>query len=137
SACNVIPASAHARLNIRFNDLQKGANLVERVRDTVLAIAPDAKIEAKISGEAFLTEPGMLSTLVSDAISAETGIQPVLSTSGGTSDARFLSRLCPVVEFGLLNATMHKLDEAVAVEDILTLQRIYKRITQAALSAAR
>lgn len=137
SACNVIPASAHARLNIRFNDLQKGADLVERVRDTVLAIAPDAKIEAKISGEAFLTEPGMLSTLVSDAISAETGIQPVLSTGGGTSDARFLSSLCPVVEFGLLNATMHKLDEAVAVEDILTLQRIYKRITQAALSAAR
>lgn len=137
SACNVIPASAQARLNIRFNDLQRGADLVERVRATVTAIAPEATIEAKISGEAFLTEPGALSTLVTDAILAETGLTPTLSTGGGTSDARFLSRLCPVVEFGLVNATMHKLDEAVAIDDLLVLQRIYGRIVRAALGATR
>ncbi|HEY1145632.1 MAG TPA: M20/M25/M40 family metallo-hydrolase, partial [Allosphingosinicella sp.] len=133
-ACNVIPGSAQARLNIRFNELQRGTDLVERVRATVEAAAPGATLEAKISGEAFLTQPGRLSTIVSDAIGAETGLTPILSTSGGTSDARFLSRLCPVVEFGLVNATMHKLDEAVAVDDLLVLQRIYGRIIKTALA---
>jgi succinyl-diaminopimelate desuccinylase len=133
SACNVIPGSADARINIRFNDLQRGADLVEKVRATVDAVAPGSRVEAKISGEAFLTQPGPLSDLVSDAIQAETGLKTQLSTSGGTSDARFLSRLCPVVEFGLPNATMHKLDEAVAVQDLRTLTTIYARIIRAAL----
>ena len=134
SACNVIPGAAHARLNIRFNDLQRGENLVARVRETVAAIAPGSIVEAKISGEAFLTPPGQLSSLVADAIRAETGAEPTLSTSGGTSDARFLSKLCPVVEFGLPNATMHKLDEAVALEDLTTLTAIYRRIIGSALA---
>ena len=93
-----------------------------------------ATVEAKISGEAFLTQPGPLSAIVSEAITAEMGLTPTLSTSGGTSDARFLSKLCPVVEFGLPNATMHKLDEAVAVEDLKTLRAIYARIIRAALA---
>ena len=82
----------------------------------------------RVSGEAFLTQPGAFSAMIADAIRAETGIAPELSTTGGTSDARFLSKLCPTVEFGLLNATMHKVDEAVAVEDLYALTRIYAGI---------
>jgi succinyl-diaminopimelate desuccinylase len=120
---NVIPARASARLSIRFNDLHTGAGLVERIR--VIVEAEGGTLTAQISGEAFLTQPGALSTLVSEAIKRETGLTPELSTSGGTSDARFLCALCPVVEFGLLNATMHKLDEAVALSDLEQLTAIY------------
>ena len=87
-----------------------------------------------ISGEAFLTQPGPFSALVAAAIEAETGLAPEASTTGGTSDARFLKDLCPVIEFGLSNATMHKRDEAVAVADLTTLARIYRRIAEAALA---
>ena len=120
-ATNVIPARARARLSIRFNDLHTGAALAERVETIVKHHAPDAIVTPRISGEAFLTEPGPLSTLISAAIEAQTGRVPELSTTGGTSDARFLRALCPVVEFGLLNATMHKVDEAVAVDDLYAL----------------
>jgi succinyl-diaminopimelate desuccinylase len=133
SATNIIPGSAHAQLNIRFNDLHRGEDLVELVRRTVAEAAPGATVEAKISGEAFLTPPGQLFGLVTQAIRAETGVEPRLSTGGGTSDGRFLIQLCPVVDFGLPNATMHKLDEAAAVEDIRALSRIYARIVRAAL----
>jgi succinyl-diaminopimelate desuccinylase len=132
-AGNVIPGSARARLNIRFNNLQRGSELVERVRRTVAAAAPGATVEARISGEAFLTPAGALFDMVTDAIRAETGVEPMLSTGGGTSDGRFLIKLCPVVDFGLPNATMHKLDEAAAVEDLRALQRIYARIIRRAL----
>ena len=91
-------------------------------------------VRAVISGEAFLTLPGAFSTLVSDAVAAETGVTPELSTTGGTSDARFLRSLCPVIEFGLSNATMHKTDEAVAIEDLHVLSRIYRRIALASLA---
>jgi len=131
-AHNVIPARAEARISCRFNDLHRGADIVERIGK--IAEAHDGSIVAKISGESFLTPPGAFSALVGAAIEAETGITPELSTSGGTSDARFLSRLCPVVEFGLTNATMHKLDEAVAVADLAALARIYRRIVLAALA---
>ena len=134
SATNIIPGTATAQLNIRFNDRHKGQDLVALIRRTVKGVAPDATVEAKISGEAFLTPPGRLYELVTQAIHAETGIVPTLSTSGGTSDGRFLIALCPVVDFGLPNATMHKLDEAAAVEDIRALTRIYARIVRAALS---
>ena len=127
-AHNVIPGNASARISIRFNDLHRGDDLITMIERTVLPHAPQAVITGKVSGEAFLTEPGPLSTLVSDAIEAHVAIRPELSTSGGTSDARFLSRLCPVVEFGLLNATMHKLDEAVAIADLLALRDIYADI---------
>ena len=134
-ATNVIPARAKARISIRFNDRHRGAALVEQVRAIVAEQAPGAEVEAQISGEAFLTPPGDFSALVSRAITAQTGLVPELSTTGGTSDARFLSALCPVVEFGLVNATMHKLDEAVAVADLETLAAIYARITLSALDA--
>jgi succinyl-diaminopimelate desuccinylase len=127
-ATNVIPASARARLSIRFNDQQKGADLVAMVERIAQDVEPAAKVIGKISGEAFLTPPGALSSLVAEAIRAETGIEADMSTTGGTSDARFLHALCPVVEFGLTNATMHKLDEAVAVEDLHKLTAIYRGI---------
>ncbi|WP_010162940.1 succinyl-diaminopimelate desuccinylase [Sphingomonas sp. PAMC 26617] len=127
-ATNVIPARADARLSIRFNDEQTGAALVERITALVARHDPAATVTARISGEAFLTEPGPLSALVAAAIERQTGIVPDLSTTGGTSDARFLSRLCPTVEFGLLNATMHKLDEAVALADLAALTAIYADI---------
>ncbi len=82
-------------------------------------------VTGRVSGEAFLTEPGALSAAVAAAVEAQTGRVPELSTTGGTSDARFLSRLCPTVEFGLLNATMHKVDEAVAIDDLRMLTAIY------------
>jgi succinyl-diaminopimelate desuccinylase len=133
-AGNIIPGEARARLNIRFNNLQRGSDLVDLVRRTVTAIAPDAMVDARISGEAFLTAPGALFDIVTSAIRDETGLTAELSTGGGTSDGRFLIQLCPVVDFGLPNATMHKLDEAVAVADLLALQRIYARIIRAALA---
>ncbi len=132
-ATNVIPAWARAQLNIRFNNLHRGGDLVALVRRTAEAAAPGATVEAKISGEAFLTPAGPIYDIVSAAILAETGVAPKLSTHGGTSDGRFLIALCPVVDFGLPNATMHKLDEAAAVEDIQALARIYARVIRGAL----
>lgn len=125
TAHNVIPAKASARLSIRFNDQHRGAALIERIRAIAGRHDTGAIVTGKVSGEAFLTEPGAFSTLLSDAIHAATGIVPELSTTGGTSDARFLSKLCPVVEFGLINATMHKVDEAVAIDDLRRLTDIY------------
>jgi succinyl-diaminopimelate desuccinylase len=132
-ATNLIPGSARVQLNIRFNDHHRGADLVGTVRRTAEEAAPGATVEAKISGEAFLTPPGPIYDIVRDAIRAETGIEPRLSTHGGTSDARFLIAWCPVVDFGLPNATMHKIDEAASVEDIGALSRIYARVIRAAL----
>ena len=131
-AHNVIPAAARARVNIRFNDEQTGLGLLERITATVQAVEPDATIHGKVSGEAFLTEPGALTAIVSAAILDETGVEPELSTTGGTSDARFLSKLCPTVEFGLINATMHQVDEAVAVDDLKPLARIYTEVIRRA-----
>lgn len=127
-ATNVIPQRAAARLSIRFNDRHSGASLIEQVTTLVHAHAPRAVVTGRISGEAFLTAPGALSDTVTAAIRAETGRTPDLSTTGGTSDARFLRALCPVVEVGLVNATMHKLDEAVALDDLVALSRIYEAI---------
>jgi succinyl-diaminopimelate desuccinylase len=133
-ATNLIPAAATARLNIRFNNLQRGADLVRMVEAVVEREAPGAKVVAKISGEAFLTPPGALYDLVVSAIRDETGITPDLSTGGGTSDGRYLIALCPVVDFGLPNASMHKVGESAAVEDIEALARIYQRIIERALA---
>jgi len=136
NATNVIPGWARAQLNIRFNNLQRGADLVELVRRTAQAAAPGARVEAKISGEAFLTPPGPIHDIVSAAIEAETGLAPRLSTHGGTSDGRFLISLCPVIDFGPPNATMHKLDEAIAIDDLEALRRIYARVIRLALGGA-
>src|SRR3954471_3945996 len=135
-ATNVIPGAAVIQLNIRFNNLQRGTDLVELVRRTAEEAAPGATGEAKISGEAFLTPPAPIYEIVSAAIEAETGEKPRLSTHGGTSDGRFLIALCPVVDFGLPNATMHKLEEAAAVEDIRALARIYARVIEGALAGS-
>ena len=130
-AHNVIPPRAVARVSIRFNDLHTGAELARRIGE--IAARHGGGAEPIISGEPFLTPPGEFSNLLAEAIRAETGVDPELSTSGGTSDARFLKDLAPVIEFGLVNATMHKRDEAVAVHDLETLTRIYRRIALAAL----
>jgi succinyl-diaminopimelate desuccinylase len=133
AAHNVIPAKASARLSIRFNDCHRGEDLIARIRTIADSHADNAVVSGRVSGEAFLTKPGAFSTLLSDAIVVATGILPDLSTTGGTSDARFLSKLCPVVEFGLINATMHKIDEAVAVADLRTLTDIYESVITRAL----
>jgi succinyl-diaminopimelate desuccinylase len=133
-ASNLIPGSATAQLNIRFNNLHQGADLVRKVEEIATREAPQVEVRARISGEAFLTPPGPLYDLVVEAIRAETGEAPELSTSGGTSDGRFLIQLCPVVDFGLPNATMHKVGESAAVEDILALSRIYERIVRKAVA---
>jgi succinyl-diaminopimelate desuccinylase len=130
SASNVIPGSATAQLNIRFNNLHRGADLVKMVEEIAEREAPGSKVTARISGEAFLTPPGRLFDVVVEAIEEETGAKPELSTSGGTSDGRFLIQLCPVVDFGLPNATMHKVGECAAVEDIHALSRIYERVVR-------
>ncbi|MBY0283343.1 MAG: succinyl-diaminopimelate desuccinylase [Sphingomonas sp.] len=135
-ATNVIPAKASARLSIRFNDQHRGADLAARIEAIVQRHAPDAIVTAKISGEAFLTPPGAFSALIAAVIERHTGRAPELSTTGGTSDARFLSKLCPVVEFGLVNATMHKLDEAVALADLDLLSAIYTDILTVGLQPA-
>jgi succinyl-diaminopimelate desuccinylase len=135
-ATNVIPGTATIQLNVRFNNLQRGEDLVELVRRTAEEAAPGSTVEAKISGEAFLTPAGPIYDIVREAIRTETGVEPNLSTHGGTSDGRFLIALCPVIDFGLPNATMHKLDEAAAVEDIRALQRIYARVIRSALGSA-
>ncbi|MFN4222913.1 MULTISPECIES: succinyl-diaminopimelate desuccinylase [Novosphingobium] len=130
-ATNVIPAEARARISIRFNDRHTGAALIALVEE--VAERHRGEVRAVISGESFITLPGAFSDLIVDAVKAETGLEPELSTTGGTSDARFLRAVCPVVEFGLCNATMHKKDEAVAMADLHTLARIYRRIALAAL----
>ncbi len=131
-ASNVIPAEARATVNIRFNDRHSGASLTQWLREEAARVAAETgvaiAVEVKVSGEAFLTPPGPLSELVARAVEAETGVRPELSTSGGTSDARFVKDHCPVVEFGLVGNTMHKVDERVAVEHIHQLKSIYARI---------
>jgi succinyl-diaminopimelate desuccinylase len=131
-AHNVIPAVARARISIRFNDCHSGASLSRQVVE--IAQKHGGTARPVISGEPFLTAPGAFSQMIAEAVQAETGIDPEPSTTGGTSDARFLRAVCPVIEFGLCNATMHKRDEAVAIADLDTLSRIYARIAIAALT---
>lgn len=131
-AHNVIPAKAKARISIRFNDTHSGASLARLV--TQIAEKHGGTAHPVISGEPFLTEPGPFSAMLAEAIRAETGLDPEASTSGGTSDARFLRSVCPVIEFGLCNATMHKRDEAVAIADLDRLARIYTRVALGALA---
>jgi succinyl-diaminopimelate desuccinylase len=128
AATNLVPASASARLNIRFNDRQTGASLEAWLRSVVARHAKEFGLEAVVSGEAFLTSPGRETTRLSQAIESVTGLVPKMDTGGGTSDARFISRYCPVAEFGLVGATMHMTDENVPVADLESLTRIYEAV---------
>lgn len=132
AATNVIPARCRATVNIRFNDAHDGAGLTRWLRAELDRVAVEfdltGEIEVRISGESFLTPPGPLSALVARAVEAETGVVPVLSTSGGTSDARFVREHCPVVEFGLVGQSMHQVDERVEIAQIHQLKAIYGRI---------
>jgi succinyl-diaminopimelate desuccinylase len=131
-ATNVIPAQCRGAVNIRFNDHHSGASLSDWLRGEADKIAEEfglqVEVEIKISGESFITPPGALSDLVSGAVEAETGVKPELSTTGGTSDARFVKAHCPVVEFGLVGQSMHQVDEHVRVEHIGQLKSIYTRV---------
>ena len=132
TATNVIPARCSGAVNIRFNDTHSGAGLSEWLRSEAAEVAEDFGIEIgvkiKISGESFLTPPGELSTLVAAAVEAVTGVTPELSTTGGTSDARFIKDHCPVVEFGLVGQSMHQVDEHVATDHVHQLKAVYARI---------
>lgn len=127
-ATNVTPAQARAGFNIRFNDLHTGASLTEWLHERCRAMGGQYDLDIRISGEAFLTPPGDFSTLMSRVVRDVTGVEPELSTSGGTSDARFIKNFCPVAEFGLTGQTMHKVDERIAVADIRALADIYSAI---------
>lgn len=132
AATNVIPASCHSGVNIRFNDLHSGESLSQWLRkmatETSAEMGIDIDVKIVVSGESFVTPPGEFSAMISAAILAETGVQPTLSTSGGTSDARFVKNHCPVVEFGLVGKTMHQVDERVETVHIAQLKRVYARI---------
>ncbi len=131
-ATNVIPAACSGAVNIRFNDTHSGESLSNWIRDEISKIETEFGVKTdlriKISGESFITPPGPLSALVAAAVKAETGIEPVLSTTGGTSDARFVKKHCPVVEFGLVGRSMHQVDEHVSVAHIEQLKKIYTRM---------
>jgi succinyl-diaminopimelate desuccinylase len=131
-ATNVIPAETRATVNIRFNDAHDSTGLKAWLQEEMEQVAGETGIamdmKVKVSGESFLTPPGELSELVAACVKAETGVTPELSTSGGTSDARFVKDHCPVVEFGLVGKTMHAVDERVEIDQIHQLKRIYARI---------
>jgi succinyl-diaminopimelate desuccinylase len=131
-ATNVIPASCKASANVRFNDLHTSADVIAWMQSEMDAVAAEFGVQidmnTRVSGESFLTPPGELSDLVSAAVRAETGVTPELSTTGGTSDARFVKNHCPVVEVGLVGKTMHQVDECVPVEQITQLKAIYSRV---------
>lgn len=133
-ATNVIPDSAEAKFNIRFNDRHGPESLQKMLQDQVSAALADTELtftlEFEPPGDVFVTEPGPLDALLSEAVHEVTGLTPSLSTGGGTSDARFIKDYCPVVEFGLTTETIHKTDESVRVRDLEQLTAIYRRFIE-------
>ena len=131
-ATNVIPAQSSATVNIRFNDAHSGKSITDwlgqHTDDIINTFGVDINTKIHISGESFITPPGTFSNLVARAVQVETNREPILSTSGGTSDARFVQHHCPVVEFGLVGKTMHQVDERVEIAHIHKLKSIYTRI---------
>lgn len=128
SASNVIPARARAAFNIRFNDAHSSRDLTAWIESRCAAIDERFDLATDCSGEAFLSPPGLLSGVIAEAIERTTGLTPELSTSGGTSDARFIRTLCPVAEFGMPGETAHKVDENVLLSDIHGLTMIYRAV---------
>ncbi len=127
---NVIPGIAKATFNIRFNDQWTSAKLTEWLKQKLDAAGGRYKLDIQVSGESFLTPPGEVSAILTRAIGDVTGLTPDLSTTGGTSDARFICRYCPVAEFGLVGLTMHKVDERVTIADIAALTKIYRSVLE-------
>jgi succinyl-diaminopimelate desuccinylase len=123
---NVIPAKARAVFNIRYNDRWTSASLRRWIEEKLEAAGGRYELEIQVSGEAFLVPPGAISTLLTEAVRRVTGRVPELSTTGGTSDARFIHHYCPVAEFGLVGLTMHKVDERVPIADLAALTAIYR-----------
>jgi len=130
---NVIPATARAMINIRFNDLHTSAQLIERLHAAFRAAGARYTMETACSGESFLTAPGPFVQALSDAIAHATGVTPTLDTGGGTSDARFIARYCPVAEFGAVGETPHQVDERTSVADLHRLAETYRAILAALL----
>lgn len=129
-ASNVIPAEARATFNVRFNDLHDSAGVEAWVRRRLDAVGGAYDLSMRVSGESFLTPPGRLSEVIVAAVEGVTGSRPELSTTGGTSDARFIKDYCPVAEFGLVGRSMHQVDECSALEDVTTLTRIYRAVLE-------
>ena len=132
-AVNVTPGEAHAAFNIRFNDLHSSASLRPWIEAQIRAAAGEAcdfSLDIHVTGESFLSAPGRLSDLVASVVEEATGITPVLGTTGGTSDARFIKDYCPVAEFGLVGKTMHKTDESSDLGEIEKLAEIYALILE-------
>ena len=127
-ATNVIPAEARALFNIRFNDLHTSDSLINWLREGLDTVGGDYTLSTHVTGEAFLTPPGPFSEMIVESVRDATGRTPELSTTGGTSDARFIKDYCPVAEFGLAGKTMHKVDEGVPVSDLEALAEIYRGI---------
>jgi succinyl-diaminopimelate desuccinylase len=125
SASNVIPMDAKAKFNIRFNNEQSIDGLKKWIKDTCAQIGGEYTLDINVSGDAFLTPEGDFSKLIQDAVKVVTGMDVELSTSGGTSDARFIKNYCPVAEFGLINETIHKVNECVRVNDLFILRDVY------------
>jgi succinyl-diaminopimelate desuccinylase len=128
TASNVIPAAARAVFNIRYNTEHTGAALEAWLRQSCAAVGGRPHLDIEHGAEPFLTPPGRFSEVIANAVESVTGQRPELSTTGGTSDARFIKNYCPVAEFGLISQTMHKVDERVAVADLIRLRNIYGRI---------
>jgi succinyl-diaminopimelate desuccinylase len=129
-ATNVIPGRVSAKFNVRFNDIHDSKSVTEWLRRRFDAVGGAYDLDIHVSGESFLTPPGPFSTTVAGAIEKVTGRAPELSTTGGTSDARFIKDFCPVAEFGLTSTTMHKVDEQIPVDDVAALTGIYEEILE-------
>ena len=133
-ATNIIPAEAKARLNIRFNPSHTGDGLIDWLNREAGAMQAETGLQIRLdhlcSGEAFLTEPGVFVAAVQDAVEAVAGRRPEASTTGGTSDARFIRALCPVLELGLVGQTMHQIDERVPTAELETLTAVYRRVIE-------
>ena len=129
-ATNVVPAAARAHVNLRYTDRHSAGALEDWLRATLAAVDDRHELTTRRSGDCFLTPPGRFTDLVADAVCEVTGRRPAYDTSGGTSDARFIKDICPVVEFGLVNRTIHQADEHAAVDDLVRLTDIYATILQ-------
>jgi succinyl-diaminopimelate desuccinylase len=134
AASNVIPAEARAMLNIRFNDRHTGASLTEMLLAALRAEGARYELRVSVSGESFRTPPGPFLDRVLRAVERATGERPALDTGGGTSDARFIARFCPVAELGGVGATMHQVDERVPVQELRDLAALYRAVLEEVLA---